>query len=46
MAVIYIPTAMDPQVADRPVEDPQAAIPRLIREARPVPSIIMVLMTA
>lgn len=32
---------MDPQVADRPVEDPQAAIPRLIREDRPVPFTIM-----
>lgn len=46
MAVICIPTAMDPQVADHPVEDPQAAILRLIREARQVPSIIMDRMTA
>jgi hypothetical protein len=50
VAAICHPTAMDPQAADHPVEDHpeedrQAATLRLIREARPVPFIIMDLMT-
>ena len=56
VAAICHPTAMDPQSADpqaadhpeedHPEEDRQAATFRLIREARPVPFIIMDRMTA
>ena len=46
VAAICHPTAMDPQAADHPEEDRQAATLRLIWEARPVPFIIMDLMTA